>query len=113
MLTLYFLQVDLFRRYTKAFDSKLGQFFASGWSACFGFFLIWPLEVLKNLNQAGTKGVGNTMTERAQHIMKTQGITGFYRGFTPGGQSVFMRNGAAMIVMQKAQKKLTEWGFRD
>ena len=50
MMTLYFLQVDLFRRHTNLFDFKLGQFFVSGWSACFGFFVIWPLEVLKNLN---------------------------------------------------------------
>lgn len=71
MMTLYFCQVDLFRRHTNFFDHKLGQFFASGWSACFGFFLIWPLEVLKNLNQAGTKGVGNSITERARHILKT------------------------------------------
>lgn len=38
--------------------------------------------------------------ERAKFIMKNQGPLGFYRGIVPGLQSVFLRNGAAMIVMQ-------------
>ena len=53
------------------------------------------------------------MRERINFILKTQGPKGFYRGLVPGGQSVFLRNGAAMIVMQKAQKKFTEWGWRE
>ena len=102
MMTFYFCQVDSLRRHTSLFDSKLGQFIASGGSACTGFLLIWPLEVLKNLTQAETKGIGNTNLEKARYIIRTQGVAGFYRGFIPGGQSVFLRNGAAMIVMQKA-----------
>jgi hypothetical protein len=51
--------------------------------------------------------------ERARYIMRIDGIKGFYRGIIPGSQSVFLRNGAAMIGMQYAQKKLTELGFRD
>ena len=113
MMLFYFCQVDSFRRHTNLFDSKLGQFFVSGWSACFGFFVIWPLEVLKNMNQAETKGVGNTTYERAQYVYRTHGIAGFYRGFIPGGKSVFLRNGAAMIVMQKAQHYMTKMGLRD
>ena len=75
--------------------------------------MIWPLEILKNLAQAETQGIGNTNLDRARHIYRTQGVLGFWRGFLPGGQSVFIRNGCAMIVMQKAQKKLTEMGLRD
>jgi len=69
--------------------------------------------VLKNLAQAETKGMGDSTMARAKFIFKTQGIQGFWRGFIPGGQSVFLRNGAAMIVMQRAQKKLTAMGLRD
>ena len=90
-----------------------GQFLVSGGAACSGFFIIWPLEVLKNMAQAETKGVGDTMTERARYIYRNQGIAGFWRGFIPGGQSVFLRNGAAMIVMAKAQKQMTRFGLRD
>ena len=113
LMMFYFFNVDLARKNTNLLQSKLGQFVVSGGAAFFGFFLIWPLEVLKNLTQAETKGVGNTTAERARYIYTTQGIAGFWRGFIPGGQSVFLRNGAAMIVMQKAQAKLTQMGLRD
>ena len=68
---------------------------------------MWPFEVLKNLAQAECNLAGNTTTERAKYIYRTQGIAGFYRGIIPGSQSVFLRNGAAMIVMQYANKKIT------
>ena len=38
---------------------------------------------------------------------------GLYIGCLPGLLSVFLRNGAAMMVMIKAQKILTIFGFRD
>jgi solute carrier family 25 carnitine/acylcarnitine transporter 20/29 len=41
------------------------------------------------------------------------GLLGLYRGIGPGSVSVFLRNGAAMIVMQFANRKITEWGLRD
>ena len=50
--------------------------------------------------------MGNGTLERAKYIFKNQGIKGFWRGFIPGGQSVFLRNGAAMIVMQSAHSYL-------
>ena len=93
--------------------SKSGQFFVTGLAAAVGFFVIWPLEVVKNLEQAETKGMGTGMLARAQYVYKTQGIQGFWRGYLPGCQSVFMRNGSGMIVLQLAQKKLTAVGFRD
>ena len=54
MMTVYFLQIDSLRRHTRLFESKFGQFLASGGAATFGFFIIWPLEILKNLAQAET-----------------------------------------------------------
>ncbi len=41
------------------------------------------------------------------------GVLGLYRGIIPGSLSVFLRNGAAMIVMRLANRKITEWGLRD
>jgi hypothetical protein len=76
------------------------------------FWVIWPLEVLKNLAQAETKGYGNTNLERGKHILETRGVLGFYRGILPGSMSVFLRNGSAFIAMQLVQRKLTEWGLR-
>ena len=45
--------------------SKSGQFFVTGLAAAVGFFVIWPLEVVKNLEQAETKGMGTGMLARA------------------------------------------------
>jgi hypothetical protein len=37
--------------------------------------------------------------ERIRYILKIDGPLGFYKGILPGSMSVFMRNGAAFIVM--------------
>ena len=94
-------------------STKLGQFSASGASAMFAYWLIWPFEVMKNLTQAETTGVGNSNLQRAQYVIKTYGIKGFYRGILPGSMSVFMRNGASYIVLLKAHQFITKFGLRD
>jgi len=102
LMTCYFIQVDYYRRHTKMFETKPGQFFVSGSSAMIGFWIIWPFEVLKNMAQAETKDCGNTSMERVRYILRTRGPLGFYRGIIPGSQSVFFRNGAGFIIMQFA-----------
>ena len=79
----------------------------------FAYWLIWPFEVLKNLTQAETTGVGNSNFARAQYVLRTYGLKGFYRGILPGSTSVFMRNGAAYIVLLKANQYITKFGLRD
>ena len=54
-MTYYFCMVDTLRRKTNLWDYKLGQFLISGGAAMTGFWIIWPLEVLKNLAQAENK----------------------------------------------------------
>jgi len=49
LLTTYFLFVDTMRRKTSLWSYKAGQFFISGMGAVAGFWLVWPLEVLKNM----------------------------------------------------------------
>ena len=66
------------------------------------FWIVWPFEYLKNLAQAENKDIGATTIERAKLIFKTQGIRGFYRGILPGSQSIFLRNGASMVIMMYA-----------
>ena len=41
------------------------------------------------------------------------GVLGLYRGIIPGSLSVFLRNGAAMIVMARVNKKIDELGLRE
>jgi hypothetical protein len=70
-MTYYFCMVDTLRRKTNLWDYKLGQFLISGGAAMTGFWVIWPLEVLKNLAQAENKQFGNTTKERAIFIYRT------------------------------------------
>ena len=49
MMTLYFVFVDILRRHTNMMNSAGGQFLVSGGASLVAWFLIWPLEVLKNL----------------------------------------------------------------
>eukprot|EP01116_Phalansterium_solitarium_P003888 TRINITY_DN14723_c0_g1_i1.p1 TRINITY_DN14723_c0_g1~~TRINITY_DN14723_c0_g1_i1.p1 ORF type:complete len:281 (-),score=67.60 TRINITY_DN14723_c0_g1_i1:228-1070(-) len=112
LMTSYFVLMDYVRRKTNAFDSKFGQFLASGGCATVGFWIVWPFETLKNQVQAETQGVGSSLRERAAHLIRTHGPLGLFRGIVPGTLSIFLRNGAAMVVMQYAQRKLSEHGFR-
>ena len=85
-------------------STPAGQFFSSGGCALVGFWVVWPFENLKNQAQAGKNW--------AKHA-RTTGLLGLYRGIVPGSASVFLRNGAAMIVMQRANRLITELGLRD
>ena len=40
------------------------------------------------------------------------GVLGLYRGILPGSLSVFLRNGATMIMMQQVNRKISDWGLR-
>ncbi len=62
------------------------------------FWVIWPFEVIKNLAQAEIGG--KTNRERANHVLKTYGPLGFYRGILPGSMSVLCRNGSGFVAMQ-------------
>lgn len=78
------------------------------------FWFIWPFEFLKNQIQAEKANeFGKSYGEKCRNIIRTHGFLGIYRGILPGTVSIFTRNGASMVIMQAAQKKLTELGFRD
>jgi len=70
----------------------------------FGFWIIWPAEVLKNIAQADTPGSGTCTRTRIQYVLKEYGPMGFYRGILPGSMSIFIRNGSGFIVMAITQK---------
>ena len=113
MFTSFFFIYDSCKRHTDLLDYKLGQFIVAGGGASFAFALMWPFEVLKNLAQADNKVAGSNSRDRIQYILKNQGIAGFYRGIIPGLQSVFLRNGASMMVMQYANKQIQQMGWRE
>ena len=109
----YFIQVDCWRRHTKLLESKAGQFWIGGGAAMFAYWLIWPFDVIKSLAQAETAKGGATNRMRVSYILREYGIFGIYRGMLAGSQSIFLRNGAAMIILQQAHKQFTKMGLRD
>lgn len=113
MMTCIFCGVGSVRRWTdgEALKHPQWQFLTWGGVSMLSFWVIWPLETLKNQVQAGTAIDGNAQATLRQRIMHL-GPLGLYRGILPGSMSVFMRNGTAAIVMSLAQRKISEWGLR-
>ncbi len=117
LMTIYFILVDTLRRNTSLYKTNYGVFIMNGLCSSFSFALIWPIEIAKNIIQSQTNyseikrlKIFDIIKQR----IKVNGLRkGLYMGCLPGLLSVFMRNGAAMMVMIKAQNILTYFGFRD
>ena len=107
MQTFWFCSTDACKR-NGLMKTPMGQFVCSGGAAMLGFWLVWPFETLKNQAQAG---IGGSVLDKVRNM--PGGMLGLYRGILPGSISVFARNGAAMIVLSKVNKKIDEWGLRD
>ena len=54
MITIYFIAIDSLRRHTSMFQSKAGQFLASGGCATFALWCVWPIDTLRVQVQANT-----------------------------------------------------------
>jgi hypothetical protein len=55
-----------------------------------------------------------TLIQRFRYVMNERGgFFGLYRGILPGSIRSFAGNGCAMVLMQYAQKKVSELGWRD
>ena len=107
MMTFWFCAFDACKRHGYT-SSTLGMFLSSGGCALVGFWIVWPFETLKNQAQAGLQG---SVADKIRTM--PGGVLGLYRGILPGSLSVFLRNGAAMLVMGVANRKLVEWGIKD
>lgn len=124
VMVTYFCVMDyLRRRHTSIFDTPWGAGIASACCATFGFWLVWPAEVLKNQVQGKTSLFiekdgqkvelkNPSARERVTYLLKEHGVRGLYRGIWPGTVRSMLSNGVAMIVMRWANKKVTEWGLR-
>jgi len=84
LLTSFFILLDAWKRHTKAFETKMGQFFATGTSALMSFWFIWPLEFVKNQIQSENAEFGGNIRQRLANIMRTHGTLGIYRGIFAG-----------------------------
>jgi len=117
VMVTYFILIDGIRRnYPDVFRHPAGAFLASSCSATLGFWLVWPIEVLKNQVQAQTPTPSSrtpTLAERVRSLRAQYGLMrGLYRGVLPGTYRSFISNGCSMVAMQYAQRKVTEFGWR-
>jgi len=117
LLPSYFIFLDSFRRhFDNLFKTNLvGPFIVSGCASVMSWWIVWPLELIKCQIQAGYLEEKNlTILQRAKFIVRERGgFFALYRGIAPGTLRSFIANGSAMVVMQHAQRKVTEWGLRD
>ena len=112
MLTMALSIIDSLRRNTNWYQHWWGQFLVGGVSASLSWIIIWPIENVKNIIQAETKGIGLTFQQKIRWIIGTHGVSGLYRGLVPGVTGIFLRNGVSMYCMQLTNRKITEHGFR-
>ena len=70
----------------------------------FAYWIIWPFDVIKSLAQAETAKGGQSNLARIKYIVNEYGYQGFYRGMFAGSQSIFLRNGSAMIALTYTHK---------
>ena len=115
LMTTYFILIDSGRRHTPELfsSSLLGPFLVSGVAATLGWWIVWPLEYMKSQVQ-GRYGEKEAVLRRMRRVIRKKGgFLALYRGIGPGTLRSFVANGSSMIVMQYAQRKVTEWGLRN
>lgn len=114
LLTTFFIMVDTGKRNASELFSSpfLGPFVTGGFASTTAWVVIWPLEFIKSQVQ-GHYGPEATIWNRLRAAVVERGFFGLYRGLAPGIIRSFVANGASMIVMHYAQRKLTQWGLRD
>ncbi|KAL5475463.1 hypothetical protein EMCRGX_G025282 [Ephydatia muelleri] len=114
LLTTFFVMVDTGKRNAEELFSSpvLGPFVTGGLASTMAWLVIWPLEFMKSQVQ-GHYGPETSLLSRMRTVMVERGFFGLYRGLAPGIIRSFIANGASMIVMHYAQRKVTQWGLRD
>ena len=70
---------------------------------CVAYGIIWPLETLKNVAQAGVPQPTSSLSERIAHL---GGIHGLYRCALPGIFGGEFRYGMGMIAMKMRSEQL-------
>lgn len=116
LMCTYFMLVDSGRRHFPDMFKRpiLGPFLTSGLAATMSWWIVWPLEYMKCQVQSGYGKRNMTVLQRMRLIIKERGgFFALYRGIWPGTIRSFLANGISMIVMSKAQKKVTELGLRN
>lgn len=135
MLLLIFVPYDYVRRETTLFNpapadpnDPNGLPDVKSWAMAIGrqglvigsvcscaYAMIWPLETLKNLTQAGLPRPQATLYERLNHLSGGRGfvVRSLFTGAVPGILMGGIRNGCAAMAMASANRYVSVNGMRD
>ena len=115
LMCTYFIIIDSTRRhFPEVFNSHvIGPFLVSGFAATFGWWVVWPFEYMKSQVQGNYGGKQSLFSRMSGVVRERGGILALYRGIGPGTIRSFVANGTSMIVMQFAQRKVSQYGLRD
>jgi solute carrier family 25 carnitine/acylcarnitine transporter 20/29 len=114
MVSIGFSMIDILRRNTNAWKSNTGTFLASGFATIFCHVLIWPIEVFRNYYMSRNKDQMENYRGVLRNNIKEQGyMKALFRGAVPGLISTFLRNGFAILILQKVQMLVTHLGLRN
>jgi len=112
MLTIALSVTDTLRRNTRFYESVWGLFLVGGLSGLFAWTVVWPIENIKNIIQAGLKTGTQKPLDVMRWIIAQHGFVGLYRGMLPGLLGIFLRNGFSMYCMQITNKTMTRLNVR-
>lgn len=115
LMTTYFILVDSYRRHFPELFSRplLGPFLMSGVAATFAWWVVWPLEYMKSQVQGSYGDQKQGLLQRMRAVVRERGgVLALYRGIGPGTIRSFIANGTSMVVMQYAQRQVSQWGLR-
>ena len=86
----------------------------SGVAATLAWWVVWPLEYMKSQVQGSYGEQNQSLFHRMRTVVKERGgVLTLYRGIGPGTIRSFIANGTSMIVMQYAQRRVSELGLRE
>lgn len=115
LMTTYFILIDSYRRNFPDMFSRplLGPFLMSGVGATLAWWIVWPLEYMKSQVQGSYGDSKQSLLQRMRVVVRERGgVLALYRGIGPGTIRSFIANGTSMIVMQYAQRQVSQWGVR-
>ncbi|KAL8612717.1 hypothetical protein ACOMHN_025368 [Nucella lapillus] len=115
LMTTFFVTVDSGRRhFPEQFKRPLvGPLLTAGIAATLAWWVVWPLEYMRCQVQC-SYGQDMPVLQRMQLVVRERGgFLALYRGLTPGTLRSFFANGASMVVMSWAQRKVSQLGLRD
>jgi hypothetical protein len=89
----------------------LPKFLAGGTAGAIGIAIMNPVEVVKVRIQASATRVYPSIVAGLSTIVKTEGVSGLYKGLFPNVQRAFLLNAAELGTYDQAKQYLVNWGI--